>query len=397
MTSKVFPLLVTATVSIFTIIAVTIFYTPLNMMIRIPFVSNANQLDSVHSFLAAVPYGQWIPFEPRPDALREVLSFSNYVRHELYGLPSKQRPDGTCGNTTVTSTKNANQKYRSLCSSAGPTPCCHDNHCVDRDKDQCACAQCIDERREIHADFARYVMCSSSHQLTQFTSPRSVCDVMSNVTLHVYGDSLASQVYLALLTKAVGGNMTRLFAAKTPQDEKRKCQGQRMYPKKCRRWMKEVWRFPSCEVPGEMSATYVPIKNVNKTRLKNLVRRLALTPNSVLYVGIGVNEILSASWVNSAVLQPILEAKGHSRWPYVIVAGLHHWGVLRSPTYSGVRRFNQELKSLVSQYGMTYFDTYELTRNVFSYDGTHYGQGVNQVKADILLNVIQMIKQETVQ
>ena len=395
MNSKVIPL-VAATLTVFNI-AITIFYIYPNMKTRIPYASNTYQLDPVQYFLAAVPYGHWVSFEPRLDELREVLSFSKYVRHELYGLPTKQRPDGKCGNTTITSYEH--REYRALCNPTGRTPCCHDNQCVGRDMDQCACAQCIDERREIHAEFARYFMCKSSHKFRQFTSRRSICDVMSHVTLHFYGDSLTDQVYLALLTKALGGNMTRLFAENTPKAVESECQGQRMYVKKCRRWMKYNWRFPNCDLPGKMAASLVN-GTIDEDYLSTLVRRLAETDNSVMFVGVGLHFRLDISHVNDIILQRILEVKGDSRWPYVIVSGVHHWGVLRSPTEtsdSDVRRFNQQLKTLVSQYGIAYFDTYELTRNVFSYDGTHYGRGVNQVKADILLNVIQILKQRSVQ
>ena len=361
-----------------------------------------NSSDSIPSFLSAVRHGHWVRFQPSTEKLEELTSFPTHIRHTVYALPrSLQRPDAKCGNTTISSTNMASRKFRALCDPAGPTPCCYDNQCVNTTVSQCACAQCVDARTDdLHADFAHYVMSDTGHQLTPFTSHRAICDVMSNTTLLFYGDSLTSHVYLALLTKTLGGNMTRLFSPHTPEAEKQKCQGQRMYVMTCRQWMKDVWKFPGCDAPGKMSAV-LTYRDVNKQHLRDSVQRLVKTPNSVLYVGIGLHQDFDISYVNSTVVQTILEVKGESRWPYVIYAGNHHWGILRNPDFvttkeAAVEKFNQELQALLSQYGMTYFDTYEMTRKVFSYDGTHYAYGVNQVKADILLNVIHRLKHEPV-
>ena len=355
--------------------------------------SNSSQIDSINSFLAAVRFGHWVRFPPPAAKLRELMSFVDWNRHTHHNITrSLQRPDGKCGNIAFV----PKGQYRALCNPTGPTPCCYHNKCVDRDEAQCACAQCLDSRtQDLHAEFAHFNMTDTGHHINPFNSRRDVCDVMSNVTLVLYGDSMVSQIYVALLTKALGGKMN--VPPDVPEDEKVRCQGQRSYHLGCRHYLKKVWEFTDCDEPSSMSAiTAKKLSQTSRSQLRDKVRLLTQTPNSVLFVGVGVWVDFNISIVNTTVVQAIREGKGHSRWPFVIFAGNHHWGMLNKPCRiseeSVVEKFNRDVKTLVSQYGMAYFDTYEMTRNVFSYDGTHYLEGVNMVKADLLLNVIQKLK-----
>ena len=139
----------------------------------------------------------------------------------------------------------------------------------------------------------------------------------------------------------------------------------------------------------------------NQQLLTGAVQKMKNQSNSILFIGVGLHQKFDMSFVNNSVLQPILKAKGESKWPYLIYAGNHHFGILRNPTdettkEATVAKFNRELKSLVSGHNVTFFDTFHMTRRVVSYDGTHYGQGVNQAKVKVLLNVIRQLKDSLV-
>lgn len=82
-----------------------------------------------------------------------------------------------------------------------------------------------------------------------------------------------------------------------------------------------------------------------------------------------------------------------SPWPKLIWASPHAPGLLKSPTYDKqqtehVVRYNLRVNAIMRSRGIPVLDFFEMTKTVFSLDGTHYGLGVNEVKAQVFLNYI---------
>ena len=77
----------------------------------------------------------------------------------------------------------------------------------------------------------------------------------------------------------------------------------------------------------------------------------------------------------------------------MVWAGTHAPGLLKSPripsqSTDSIAEFNAKTKAIFSAEGIPVFDTFQLTAHTMSYDGVHFGQGVNNMKAQILLNHI---------
>ena len=51
--------------------------------------------------------------------------------------------------------------------------------------------------------------------------------------------------------------------------------------------------------------------------------------------------------------------------------------------------FNRRMKEYLQPRGVDVFDVFNLTLGLHSYDGTHYGPGVNMMKAQLLLNYLR--------
>jgi len=51
-------------------------------------------------------------------------------------------------------------------------------------------------------------------------------------------------------------------------------------------------------------------------------------------------------------------------------------------------RYNIKYRKLCGDLGIPFFDTFGLTANASSFDGIHYTQGINLLKAELLLNLV---------
>ena len=54
-----------------------------------------------------------------------------------------------------------------------------------------------------------------------------------------------------------------------------------------------------------------------------------------------------------------------------------------------IMSYNKELHQLCTKLHLPYFDTFAITAGATSFDGMHYGLGVNMLKAQLLLNYIR--------
>ncbi|KAL8616007.1 hypothetical protein ACOMHN_014969 [Nucella lapillus] len=112
--------------------------------------------------------------------------------------------------------------------------------------------------------------------------------------------------------------------------------------------------------------------------------------------GIGFHDDLAVTSIKTRLLQPILQALKSDPLapPHLLWAGLHSMGMMKSPSLKHqsnpeIRVFNRDMKQFLDQHNVSMFDTYNLTSNMMSFDGTHYGFGVNFMKAKILFHYIQ--------
>ena len=118
--------------------------------------------------------------------------------------------------------------------------------------------------------------------------------------------------------------------------------------------------------------------------------------NSVIAIGVGLHMGLNADKVFNGYLKPILQLKHQaaSQWPLIIWLTTHAHGSIKPIPYiesqgnDKIIRYNQEMRRFLEPFEVPVFDTFNLTVGVHSYDGTHYGFGVNMMKAQLFLNFL---------
>lgn len=95
-------------------------------------------------------------------------------------------------------------------------------------------------------------------------------------------------------------------------------------------------------------------------------------------------------------LQPALDMKIYSKakWPQFLWVHPLTIGLLKPPVFlktqgpEAIDKFIRHMDIFFTQYDIPGFDFRNITDKVHSYDGTHYGSGVNMMKGQIFLNYL---------
>ena len=70
-----------------------------------------------------------------------------------------------------------------------------------------------------------------------------------------------------------------------------------------------------------------------------------------------------------------------------------HCRIINPPDLSSnllqIMSYNKELHQMCTKLHLPYFDTFGITARATSFDGMHYGLGINMLKAQLLLNYIR--------
>ncbi|GFR74863.1 hypothetical protein ElyMa_002173700 [Elysia marginata] len=80
--------------------------------------------------------------------------------------------------------------------------------------------------------------------------------------------------------------------------------------------------------------------------------------------------------------------------PNILWIGTHAPGLLKAPkfkrqTAKGVSDYNFKVRKLLDKWKIPFMDTFSFTDGAVSYDGTHYGWGVNMLKANMLVQYVK--------
>lgn len=133
---------------------------------------------------------------------------------------------------------------------------------------------------------------------------------------------------------------------------------------------------------------YVYIKqapDIHKT-----VMQLVNVTRSLVFIGTGIHDNFRAEETAEKILRPMLEQLRNFTHPRILWAATHAPGLLKTPrvpeqSYESVQRYNEEIGRFLSGWHVPVFDTFNMTDGVMSFDGAHYGLGVNKVKVQVLV------------
>ncbi|XP_005100769.1 uncharacterized protein LOC101853007 [Aplysia californica] len=340
--------------------------------------------------LSAVQNGYWVSRTPPKRELIEIQSFLDDVRIGYFKLPpTLQRDDGHCGNVNF-----KGRMFRALCNPDGPTPCCFEFQCASKSVDQCRCSTCFDLRREMHADFGSYVLKDPACKMTTFKSKADLCSMLENVSISFIGDSFVRQIYISVLAMLRHGKIGNVVKNNTSMSERERCREQRIYIAGCRHLVdREV---TECDQTVKLN-DYNYFKTQKANLIMEVVKGLVGKRHSILYIGLGIHDGLNSTTVHEKVVKPMMRIVGKNQWPKIVWSTPHVPGLLKSPFHknqdrSAVLAFIKDMKRILKGYNIPVMDTYHLTNGVVSYDGLHYAKGINDIKAQILLNLVQRLR-----
>ncbi|XP_070192852.1 uncharacterized protein [Littorina saxatilis] len=364
--------------------------------LSMPWYSSSNtslQAGQCHDVLQTMTKGIWKQKRMTSEEVQKMSLFHKRVREEEHNLPKGvQRTDKQCGNISI-SVKN--KWTRALCDSEGNTPCCYENHCVNKLPAECACSNCFDLRIPVHAEYSDWLPVDPVCK-PQNWSVEDICRLLEPSTLYFIGDSFIRHVYTALLLAARGNDVTGAFASKMPQELRSRCSGIYMFTEKvCRLWLDQNTRVCNGTVTLRLRYLYSGTMN---TSIHKTVLSLQNKTRSLVFLGVGFHNKLNVDIVTKGLLKPLLTAMKSKRlqWPRLVWAPVHQFGMMRT-SQTGVdvnmaREFNRRVEEFLTPWGVPVFNTFTLTDNVTSFDGQHYGFGVNRMKVRILLHYLQELK-----
>ena len=247
---------------------------------------------------------------------------------------------------------------------------------------------------------------------------QEACDIASNYNqILLFGDSLCRHVAMALLS-ILRGNLHTGATKEWEVPPESKCFGEMQYTEyECRRYcLVNSFRLAGSEnasrafCPGRRVYTrfleWWQIKDLQTffgTADENEYLRLdRIEPYSAIIIyppGLHA-DMRNPGHMLSNYVQPIVDAAQRVPSTVVVIIGIHSMAPNMPPQYAArqseevIVPFNRALQQYAEARGLGYLDTYNLTKGSFSSDGVHYGAEANLLKAQLLLNYLDLYRRE---
>lgn len=332
---------------------------------------------------------------------------------KLRGLPTKlHREDTRCGNLFVIDAPGFGPSIPALCDPRSVAPCCNQKfgQCGSG-KEYCLCNRCKDFRNTVMAELNEFVS-TSGCEFKNFTS-KQACELLSErvSSFTLIGDSLVRHFHNALMILFTDDKETGCLNKDINETHKELCSGDMQFvdggKATCHgKTAKNIYDLPDgkfCQGKHSFLYSFQEFYSLAHTKLAlNQVQANLHKKNSVVAIGVGLHMDLNADKVLKDYLKPILQLKeqAESQWPLIVWLTTHAHGSIKPIAYlqtqgnDRISRFNTDMRAFLEPIGVPVFDTFNLTLGVHSYDGTHYGFGVNMIKAQLFMNFLEETFQE---
>ena len=306
-------------------------------------------------------------------------------------------------------TRNKDRPYvldvQAQCDTDSENYCCHGNTgwCGHGDK-FCGCPSCINYKSFISAELAQWLPFSGCRVInfTQSSACESISRGVSSVTF--IGDSLVRHLFSAMVIILTNDPLHGALKYNTAPKMRDMCKGDSQFVDSiCHVHTAMTWRdltdHPNfCDGWAKFQISYVKAYKVEVADLALLAIKKRLNKvGSVVLMGIGIHNNFNASAVIQSYLEPAVQLVATSKngWPHLIWLSTHSMGPLKPINYHrdqgnpAILSFNNSLAKYCEQHNITVFDSFNMTAGVHSFDGTHFGVGVNTMKVQILLNYLE--------
>ena len=377
------------------------------------YMGNTNRSSKCHDVLHLIRNSKWIKRQNLTPVDQIQQSLTEVQMRKKRGIPTiLHRSDLRCGGEPfLLHSPYFGYKLPALCDVTGSAPCCnHVTKWCGIDRDHCNCEHCTDFRKEISAELFDWVPTLNGCKFTNFTSEEA-CSLMSDRIsgLVLIGDSLVRHLFNALMilfTNDVQRGSLNLTQDHRMDHAIEKCEGVMQFvdggSSSCH--TKTLTSIPAdtqrsfCGGHKKFDFIFKEYYNMGKASdILAAVRQNLNNEKTIIAIGVGLHIDLNAEKVQKYIMEPVLRIKKSSGsiWPYILWISVHAHGSLKDTYYNvpshndRITRFNLGMEKYLIAFGIPVFDTFNLTRGVRSIDGTHFGMGVNMMKAQLFINFVK--------
>ena len=395
---------------------------PNNLMAKPPkpvFDSSHQEQSNCKNMLQTLLKGQW--------RLKEDVTFKDFLFHRRTDMqmrikkgwpPLLYHGDLRCGTKfplpRVTYTNRTEGYYLDIpsqCDTVSDSPCCRDDvGWCGNGKTFCECESCIDYRQYIPAELAVWET-DSGCNVRNVDTVEACHELQKHFTsVTFFGDSLVRHLFSSLLILMTADPEKGGLKTETSQVDKEICAGENQFvDSACHKWLSMTWDdvekngnycvgMPEGHRPRIGFIEAYNIKQLHKAKQELKTRLKEKRP--LLVIGIGVHENFNYSRVIGEYLKPIIELKKKSNSkPELLWLNTHSSGPLKPNQFreiqgnTRIKIFNNKLSEYCKKNNILVMDTFNFTRGIDSFDGTHYGYKINQLKTQILLNSLTEVSQ----
>lgn len=252
-----------------------------------------------------------------------------------------------------------------------------------------------------------------------YSTGTEACDVIERSpfdSLHFVGDSLIRNMFYALLMILTDDPVSGAWSRKMSEDLKSYCQAEKFFFFKCKGVIRSLEEL---EKPEKLCGGRKANFSINATisygdhlqePLKRLFERLSGRYGSVVLIHVGLHLKMNADTVIEKYLKPMLAIRNgfyrnrrqvvteDTKWPKIFFVPPLHSGLRKPKKYLNtlypkkVSQFAEQMQDFCHENDITFFDVRPFSRFVHSFDGTHYGLGVNFMKNQLLLNYFNSLE-----
>ena len=297
----------------------------------------------------------------------------------------------------------------SQCDLLSDSPCCRDDiGWCGNGNTFCNCDTCIDYREYFPAELANWETTSGCK--IRDIDGKEACRFLGKhfTSVTFIGDSLVRHIFSSLLLLLTQDKESGALLTDIKQIDKEICSGENQFTdsachKKLIMYWKDIKSNPrycsSTHRDGKPILSFVEAYNVNHLSLasEELEQRLS-EKNPLVIIGIGVHDNFNHTKVINDYLSPLVGIRDSKANKGIFIwMNTHSSGPLKPNQFRDVQGnkniqiFNKVLQDYCEKRNILLMDTFNFTKGIHSFDGTHYGYEINRLKTQILLDSLEEI------
>ena len=295
----------------------------------------------------------------------------------------------------------------SQCDMLSESPCCKDDiGWCGNGKTFCECDTCHDYREDIPAELGDWEI-TNGCQIKHIDSKKG-CHILRNhfTSVTFIGDSLVRHIFSSLLILLTQDRQYGALLNDIKQVEKEICSGENQFTdsachKKLIMYWKDIKKNPrycsGMSMDSKPRLSFVEAYNAKHYHLahEELKERL-MEKRPLVILGIGVHDNFNYTKVIHNYLSPLVKMRGPNNDQSTFIwLNTHSSGPLKPTQFQelqgnkNIKIFNKALKKYCDNNNIMMMDTFNFTKGIHSFDGTHYGYEINRLKTQILLNSLE--------